>query len=248
MLESWLNVLNDGRQYCEPPLTLGPAWCELVEKSTRFETPYECAIKTDSLHNLGPLRPGEKQGIEHKCLLPHGISGTKHDATCATPGAAIRGYAQGQYRILCHTVNNGADCNALADDLEAAFPGVKDGIVQNVMCCIFASFNGFCKPLGVHGRSRGALRPGEKHGQRKQYDDDEILRRQFQGVIRLAKVMSFFRWAIFAGAGTGEIWDIDCNESFSNSDGGAQWNCWTNTAMQAFQALGIPVLPCCKIL
>ena len=60
--------------------------------------------------------------------------------------------------------------------------------------------------------------------------------------------MSFFRWAIFSGAGTGEIWDIDCNESFSNSDGGAQWNCWTNTAMQAFQALGIPVLPCVKIL
>jgi hypothetical protein len=79
-------------------------------------------IKTDSLHNLGPLRSGEKQGIEHKCLLPHGISGTKHDASCVTPAAAIRGYAQGQYKILCHTVNNGADCDALARDLEAAFP------------------------------------------------------------------------------------------------------------------------------
>ena len=161
------------------------------------------------------------------------LGGKKHDFTCVTPGAAIRGYTRGQYRTICYSVNNGADCNALAEDLEFAFPGVKEGIVQNVMCCVCASFNGFCKPTGSHSRSRGALRPGEEHGKRKQYDDDECLRQQFQGVIRLAKVMSMFRWACFSGAGTGEIWEIDCNENLKNYDGGAQWNIWTNMAMQA---------------
>ncbi len=175
----------------------------MVEKSTRSTAPYECALKCDSLHNLGPLRKGEPQGDESM----HRIGDTKHDFTCVTPGAAIRGYTQGQYRTICYTVNNGADCNALAEDLELAFPGVKDGIVQNVMCCICASFNGFCKPTGSHSRSRGALRPGEKHGKNKQYDDDECLRQQFQGVIRLAKVMSMFRWAIFSVAGTRNLGD-----------------------------------------
>ena len=57
-----------------------------------------------------------------------------------------------------------------------------------------------------------------------------------------------FRWAIFSGAGTGEIWEIDCNENLPNSDGGARWNIWTNAAMQAMQVQGIPVLPCVRIL
>ncbi len=116
------------------------------------------------------------------------------------------------------------------------------------MCCVCASFNGFCKPTGSRSRSRGALRSGEKHGKDKQFDDDECLRAQFQGVIRLAKVMSMFLWACFSGAGTGEIWEIDCNENLANHDGGAQWNIWTNMAMQAMQVQGIPVLPCVKIL
>jgi hypothetical protein len=60
--------------------------------------------------------------------------------------------------------------------------------------------------------------------------------------------MSYFRYAVLAGAGDGQTWEIDCNEAFPNSDGGAQWNALTSTAMRAFQSLGIPVFPCCKKL
>ena len=173
----------------------------MVATSTHFTEPYDFVLKCDSLHNLGPLRTGESQGDDSM----RKFAGKKHDFTCATPGAAIRGYTRGNYRPVCYTVNNGADCDRLADELEHSFPGVKEGIIQNVMCNVNASFNGFCKPIGSRGGWRGALRPGESHGKDKKWDDRECLRAQFQGVIRLAKVMSMFRWACFSCAGTGEI-------------------------------------------
>ena len=244
MLASWLDLIGDQWQYCEPPVCLGPTWGEMVDASTHFSEPYDLALKCDSLHNLGPLGKGEVQGDDSM----HKVAGKKHEFRRATPGAAIRGYTKGNYRTVCCTVNNGADCDALADELEHSFPGIKQGQIQNVMCNVNASFNGFCKPIGARGVWRGALRPGESHGKDKKWDDSECLRAQLQGAIRLAKVMSMFRWACFSCAGTGEIWEIDCNKNLANFDGGAQWNIWTAMALQAMQAQGIPVLPCVKIL
>ena len=147
MLASWLDLIGDQWQYCEPPVCLGPTWGEMVDASTHFSAPYDIALKCDSLHNLGPLSKGEAQGDDSM----HKIAGSKHDSRCITPGAAIRGYTKGNYRTVCYTINNGADCATLADELEFSFPGIKRGQIQNVMCNVNASFNGFCKPIGARG-------------------------------------------------------------------------------------------------
>ncbi len=61
MLASWLDLMGDQWQFCEPPVCLGPTWGELVDGSTHFSVPCELALKCDSLHNLGPLSKGEAQ-------------------------------------------------------------------------------------------------------------------------------------------------------------------------------------------
>ena len=66
--------------------------------------------------------------------------------------------------------------------------------------------------------------------------------------MRLAKVMSMFRWASFCCAGKGSIWEIDNNKNVPSYDGGKQWDTWTAMALQCMQAQGIPVLPCVKTL
>ena len=153
---------------------MGPTWVEIVDASVHFDVPYDVALKCDSLHNLGPLSQGEAQG---DTSMQH-ISGLKHDSRCITPGAAIRGYTKGNYRTKCYTVHNGADCAALADELEFSFPGIKRGQIQDVMCNANAAFNGFCKPIGARGVWHGALRPGESHGKDKKWDDTGCLRTQ----------------------------------------------------------------------
>ncbi len=69
---------------------------------------------------------------------------------------AVGQITKGNYRTVCYTVNNGADCDALADELEHSFPGIKQGQIQNVMRNVNASFNGFCKPIGARGVCFGA--------------------------------------------------------------------------------------------
>ncbi len=216
---------------------------EMVEASEHFEVPYDSAIKSVSVQNLGPLTPGEVQGDASMQQKP----GKRHDHKCATPGAAIRAFTKGNYRAECYTIHNGATCDDIADELEYSYPGIKKGEMKNVMCSVTAGFNGFCKPVSSRGLWRGALRPGETHGRGKvKWDDTTVLQTQLKGAMRLTEVMSMFRWASFSCAGKGSIWGIDNNENLPSYDGGKQWDTWTAMALQCMQAQGIPVFPCVK--
>ena len=230
MLGDWLAAIGDQWLYAEPPVCLGPTWGETVDASEHFDVPYDVAIKRDSVHNLGPLTPGEAQGDTSM----QQVSGKRHDHKCITPGAAIRAFTKGNYRAECYTIHNGATCDDIADELEYSYPGIKKGEMQNVMCSVTAGFDGFCKPVSSRGLWRGALRPGETHGRGKvKWDDTTVLQTQLKGAMRLAKVMSMFRWASFSCAGKGSIWGIDNNENLSSYDGGKQWDIWTAMALSA---------------
>ncbi len=85
MLGDWLEAIGDQWQYAEPPICSGPTWSEMLEASQHFEVPYDTAIKSDSVQNLGSLTPGEVQGDASMQRKP----GKRHDHKCATPGAAI---------------------------------------------------------------------------------------------------------------------------------------------------------------
>ncbi len=212
----------------------------MVKASEHFEVPYDTAIKSDSVQNLGPLTPGEAQGDAGMQQKP----GKRHDKNCITPGAAIRAFTEGNYRAECYTIHNGATCDDIADELEYSYPGIKRGEMQNVNVAVTAGLNGFCKPVNSRGLWRGALRPGGQHGKgNMKLDDTTVLQTQLKGAMRLAKDMSMFRYASFSCAGKGSIWGIDINENLPSYDGGKQWDAWTAMALQCIQAQGITSLP-----
>ncbi len=221
---------SGGQWKCiEPPINPGASWGEVVDKSNDLETPYRGAIHSDSILNLGQLRPNEIQGDESMQKW----GGSKHDKRCVSPGNSIRSWTIGRVQTESFVIHNGARCNNIADDLEEAYPEIVDGQMADIILTLLIAFNGSDKNITSRSRSRSSLRPGEFHGKTTKYPDEPELKKQLQGAMRLAGRARMFRHVSVSCAANGATWSIDTNSNIDGFDNGKAWDNWTKIALQA---------------
>ena len=150
MFREWITALGGQWTYTEPPVSPGATRGEAIDKSDVLQTPYRCVIQGDSTHNLGPLKKGEVQGDEE--MQERG--GRKHCKTCTTPGKSIRSWVIGHSKVESYVIQNGAECDNIADDLEEAYPEINTGQMADANLALVIAFNGYSKNITSQGKSK----------------------------------------------------------------------------------------------